>query len=62
MIQSRKNLDILLIDEVDVFFSEEFFGEVVRPAIVIKLEEAKNIIQFIANNIYADTEVLMAEI
>ncbi len=44
MIQSRKNLDILLIDEVDVFFSEDFFGELVRPAIVIKLEEVKNII------------------
>ncbi len=37
----------MLIDEVDVFFSEHFYGKTFNPIIKFRCDEIREIIQFI---------------
>lgn len=41
---------ILVIDEVDVFFDEQYFGKLYSPAIVIDGPEVKRLIELIWKN------------
>lgn len=41
---------ILIIDEVDVFFEERYFGKLYRPAISLTNNNIKEVIQFIWKN------------
>lgn len=43
----EKSKRILVIDEVDVFFDENYFGQLYMPGIVLDAPEVKNMIKFI---------------
>ncbi len=45
-----KRPKILLVDEVDVFFSKEFFGNLYPPLTVLKNQSINNIIDFVWQN------------
>lgn len=42
---------ILLIDEIDVFFSKDFYGQVYTPGFLYKNEKIIEIIKYIYKNV-----------
>jgi hypothetical protein len=53
---------ILIIDEVDVFFEERYFGKLYRPAISLTNNNIKEVIKFIWKNksLYSDLALKQA--
>jgi len=50
VIANTDRAKILLIDEVDIFFNKEFYGNVYNPAASLKGPEITNLIHYIWNN------------
>jgi hypothetical protein len=46
-VNKNKRLKILLIDEVDVFFSKEFYGNVYMPQAEIREAKVKSLTDYI---------------
>ena len=42
-----KNKTVLLIDEADVFFENNFYGQSYRPAIKLQSEEVRNLLHLV---------------
>ncbi len=53
---------MLLIDEIDVFFQKDFFGELYRPEISITSGEVKNLMNYIWREYKRDNKITNAEI
>ena len=43
----QKNPTILLIDEADVFFNKEFYGQCYRPSITLRSENISKLLQYV---------------
>jgi hypothetical protein len=43
----KRSKKILIIDEADVFFNENFFGQLYCPSLTLDDEEIKNLIEFV---------------
>ena len=41
---------VILIDEVDVFFSKEFFNKMYAPVAIIKDPKVSNLLDYVWNN------------
>lgn len=50
--KSKKSKDkkLLLIDEVDVFFGEKFYGQVLNPLLCLENECCQNLVQYVFDN------------
>lgn len=43
----KKHPTILLIDEADVFFNKEFYGQCYRPSITLRSESISKLLQYV---------------
>jgi len=47
---SKEVRRVMIIDEVDVFFSKEFFGQLYRPATTVKSADIESLVNYVWNN------------